>query len=198
MKRLKKEERRRKILDSAIKVFARKNYQAATTAEIAKEAGVSEALIYQHFKSKKELFIASIEETGAFFVENLREILKSYSSDPIEGFRSVYRFYFNYLKRDPTLAKMSLMIIAEADDPDIKKSLKKYLERAANILGKAISNAQKKGLIIDNFDPKSMAWLLVGNYNLLALLKLIDNLDTFDENSVIKIVEPFIKVPSKT
>ncbi len=198
MKRLKKEERRKKILDSAIKVFAKKNYQAATTAEIAREAGVSEALIYQHFKSKKELFIASIEETGSFFIENLRKILKNYDSDPIEGFRSVYRFYFTYLKRDPTLAKMSLMIIAEADDPEIKEVLKKYLEKAASIFARAISNAQKKGLVIDTFNPEAMAWLLVGNYQLLALLKLIDNLDTFDEQSVIKVVEPFIKTQPKT
>ena len=88
---------------------------------------------------------------------------------------------------------MSLLIVAEADDPEIKAALKKYLERAAAILEKAISNTQKKGLIIDTFDPKAMAWLLVGNYNLLALLKLIDNLDAFDEKSVIKIVEPFVK-----
>ncbi len=193
MKRLKKEERRKRILESAIKVFAKKNYQSATTAEIAKEAEVSEALIYQHFKSKKELFIASIEETAAFFINNLKGILKRHENDPVEGFKSVYRFYYNYLRSDPTLAKMSLMIIADADDPEIKQALKKYLDHAALILAKAISNAQKKKLLVDTFDPKAMAWLLVGNYNLLALLKLIDSLDAFDENSVIKIVEPFVE-----
>ncbi len=197
MKRLKREERRKRILDSAIRVFARKNYQAATTAEIAKEAGVSEALIYQHFKSKKELFIASIEETSSFFIENLKQILKRYSSDPVEGFRSVYRFYYNYLKRDPTLAKMSLMIIAEADDPEIKEALRTYLQKAVSILAKAIRNAQNKGLIVSTFNPEAMAWLLVGNYNLLALLKLIDALDTFDEESVIRMVEPFVTVTKK-
>jgi len=191
-KRLSKDERRKNIIISAIMVFSKKNFNAATTAEIAKEAGVSEALIYQHFKSKKELFLESMDFTGTFFVENLKELLNQYTNDPVEGFRAVYKFYYNYLKQNPTLAKMSLMITAEADDIDIKEKLKKYLDKSAEILEKSIRNTQKKGLLLKSANPKILAWTIVGNYQLLSLLKLTDNLNIFDEQSVISLIEPFI------
>lgn len=49
------ENRDQDILNAAIKVFSEKGYNAATTSEIAKEAGVAEGTIFRYFKNKKEL-----------------------------------------------------------------------------------------------------------------------------------------------
>ena len=59
-KRMTAEERKQSIIDATIRVVSRLNYDRATTALIAKEAGVNEALIYNHFKSKQELQVATI------------------------------------------------------------------------------------------------------------------------------------------
>src|SRR5207302_10295510 len=50
--------RRDLILDAAEVVFGRQGYHSATTREVAAQAGVSEALLYQHFAGKSELFEA--------------------------------------------------------------------------------------------------------------------------------------------
>lgn len=55
-KRLASEERRQAIVDAARPLFARKGFDAATTREIARAAGVSEALVFQHFPSKAALY----------------------------------------------------------------------------------------------------------------------------------------------
>ena len=55
--RLPAEERRKQILRSAVRVFARSNYRAAKVADIAAEAGVSEALLYKFFDSKQAIFL---------------------------------------------------------------------------------------------------------------------------------------------
>ena len=55
-RRLTAEERRTGILDAALAVFSRSGYHAASIDDIAKEAGVSKALIYEHFASKQELY----------------------------------------------------------------------------------------------------------------------------------------------
>ena len=60
-KRLSGEERRAAILDSALAVFADRGYHASSIDDIAREAGVSKALIYEHFSSKQELYAELIE-----------------------------------------------------------------------------------------------------------------------------------------
>jgi AcrR family transcriptional regulator len=55
-RRLTAEERRTGILDAALAVFSRSGYHSASIDDIAREAGVSKALIYEHFASKQELY----------------------------------------------------------------------------------------------------------------------------------------------
>ncbi len=59
--RMSKEDRRDQILTSALNVFVERGYNGATTAEIAKEANISEVTLFRHFESKKEIFTSSIE-----------------------------------------------------------------------------------------------------------------------------------------
>ena len=54
--------RRRAILDAALRVFAAGSYSGATTAEIARAVGVTEPILYRHFASKRELYLACIDE----------------------------------------------------------------------------------------------------------------------------------------
>jgi AcrR family transcriptional regulator len=60
-RRLSAEERRRVILDAALDVFARRGYHAASIDEIAHAAGISKALIYEHFPSKRDLHVSLLE-----------------------------------------------------------------------------------------------------------------------------------------
>ena len=60
-KRMTKEKRRLQIIDSAMKLFMKKGYQGTTTANIAKEAGISEITLFRYFSSKKALFKEGIE-----------------------------------------------------------------------------------------------------------------------------------------
>jgi AcrR family transcriptional regulator len=61
------EDRKCQILEGVRKVFARKGLEGATTRELAKEAGVSEALLYKHFPSKEALYQAMLTSCGEEF-----------------------------------------------------------------------------------------------------------------------------------
>lgn len=61
----------RRILEAALEVFARHGYQGAKTLEIARTAGVSEKTLYQHFKSKEQLFALAVHPTLLDIVEPL-------------------------------------------------------------------------------------------------------------------------------
>src|SRR5580765_5745985 len=60
--RLPAEERRALLLETACRVFSRGSYRGVTTAEIAREAGVTEPVLYRHFASKRDLYFACIDE----------------------------------------------------------------------------------------------------------------------------------------
>jgi TetR/AcrR family transcriptional regulator len=58
--RLSGEERRTQIIDAALKLFAGKGFSGTRTREIAELAGISETLIFQHFKTKEDLYRAAL------------------------------------------------------------------------------------------------------------------------------------------
>ena len=66
-RRLTAEERRSGILDAALAVFSQRGYHDSSIDDIASEAGVSKALIYEHFASKQELY-------GDLIARNAREL----------------------------------------------------------------------------------------------------------------------------
>src|SRR3954454_21911458 len=68
-KRLSAVDRRSAIFDSALQVFSRHGYNGASIDEIAQAAGISKALIYEHFPSKKDLHVSLLERhTQEIFV----------------------------------------------------------------------------------------------------------------------------------
>lgn len=78
-RRLSRDERRESILNAARRVFTRSGFAGARTREIAAEAGTNEAILYQHFASKEEMFEAAvaerIEELVRDSLERAKELL---------------------------------------------------------------------------------------------------------------------------
>ncbi|MEL6721105.1 MAG: helix-turn-helix domain-containing protein [Bacteroidota bacterium] len=85
--------RKDKTLSTALELFANQGYNATSTSKIAKEAGVSEGLIFRHFKNKKGLLDAlnkiAEERAGEVFMPILME------TAPKEVIRKVIQFPFN-------------------------------------------------------------------------------------------------------
>jgi len=61
VKRMKKEDRRKQILEAAMTVFVEKGFKGTTTLEIAKAADISEVTLFRYFSSKQEMFLQGIE-----------------------------------------------------------------------------------------------------------------------------------------
>jgi Transcriptional regulator len=70
-------ERQEEILQAALRVFSRKGFDASRTKEIAKEAGISEALLFKHFSSKENLLENLIKMC-------MRLVLKPFVFDPVD------------------------------------------------------------------------------------------------------------------
>src|SRR5436305_15343393 len=80
-RRLSAPDRRAAILDAALQIFSSRGYHAASIDEIAQEAGISKALIYEHFPSKKDLHASLLER----HVQEIFEVLAEAAAGPEPG-----------------------------------------------------------------------------------------------------------------
>ena len=93
--RLAPDERRRQLLDVACVEFAERGFYATSMDDLAAAAGITKPVFYQHFASKRALFIAVLEDVGGRLLEVLTEATSSAQSgrDRVaEGFTAYFRF----------------------------------------------------------------------------------------------------------
>src|ERR1051325_7921474 len=86
MPRLKAPQRREQLMQVATKLFARNGYEATTTAAIAEMAGVTEPILYRHFKSKQELFVAIVKAVSNQTMKHWESLIAGIA-DPAEQIR---------------------------------------------------------------------------------------------------------------
>src|SRR5437764_14994843 len=86
--RLKAAQRREQLIDVATKLFAKSGYDATTTAAIAEAAGVTEPILYRHFDSKQELFVAIVRSVSELTMAQWQAVIGD-TGDPAEEIRRI-------------------------------------------------------------------------------------------------------------
>ena len=89
-------ERRRQLLAVARKVFGRRGYHTVTMDTVAKEAGVTKPILYDHFPSKRELYLALLEADLANLKQRVNDALES-SPGNRERIRASFQAYFDFV-----------------------------------------------------------------------------------------------------
>jgi AcrR family transcriptional regulator len=95
-RRMRAPERRQQLLDVARKVFGRRGYHTVTMDAVAKEAGVTKPILYDHFPSKRQLYLALLEADLANLKERLRDALESRAGNR-ERIRGSFQAYFDFV-----------------------------------------------------------------------------------------------------
>src|SRR5437762_82897 len=98
MPRLKAPQRREQLIEVATKLFARTGYDATTTAAIAIAAGVTEPILYRHFKSKQELFVAIVRDVSDITMKGWAALIAD-MTDPAEKIRTVAEAIPDHIKK---------------------------------------------------------------------------------------------------
>ncbi len=161
MARMRAEERRRQLLDSAARCFARDGYRGTTTARIAAEAGVSEPIIYRHFKNKRDLFIALIEKVGDEVFSNWEQATRS-AKTPLEKLQIL--LYRNPATSDPRTASVYQLLFhasTETSDPRIRQAIRDHYEHYVKSLAAVMREAQEHGHIRDDVPAEWLAWQII-------------------------------------
>ncbi len=125
-----KEERQSELLEAALNVFIEKGYKGTTTAEIAKQANISEVTLFRYFKSKDEIFMLSVKPV----IEESLEMLKLDANHEkfIETLRAALIQRVQYINKHHLVIKLILneqMLLKEYTNviEEMVKSLQKLL-----------------------------------------------------------------------
>lgn len=97
--RLPRDERRGQLLVAASEIFVDRGYHAAGMDEIADRAGVSKPVLYQHFSSKLELYLAVLQRHVDKLVTGVREALRT-TTDNRQRLRAAVQAFFDFIEHD--------------------------------------------------------------------------------------------------
>ncbi len=159
--RLPAEERRAAVLDTACRVFARYSYRAATTAEIAREAGVTEPILYRHFASKQALYLACIE-TAWQRVRAAWDEAVTAEPDPRAWTEAMSNAFLDFKEQRSAVAQLWLRALTESgDDPEIRRYLRRHLREVHAFVADVVRRCQAAGAIPPERDARAEAWIFI-------------------------------------
>lgn len=167
-KRLSAEQRRQAVLDTACRVFSRSSYHGATTAEIAREAGISEPILYRHFGSKRDLYLACLEEAWSSFRGVCEAAVAESPSTCLGAIADAY------MAKGKKIRLIDLWIQAlnvAAEDKVIAAAVRRQMREVRDFFAGVIRDGQERGVIQADRDPDAEAWIFVAG----GLLATIDS-----------------------
>jgi AcrR family transcriptional regulator len=169
--RLPAPERRAAVVETACRVFAKSSYHGSTTAQIARESGVTEPVLYRHFSSKRELYLVCLGVAWERLRTLWEKALES-ESNPSEWVGTLGKTYLQARASDRVIVvDLWIQALTEAaDDPEIRRGLREQVREVHDFVAGVIRRAQESGGIKPERDPDAEAWIFIS----LGLLTTID------------------------
>ena len=154
-------ERREAILGTACRAFALGSYRGTTTAEIAREAGISEPILYRHFESKRELYIACLERQWTELRDRWEDAIES---QPDSGLwlSAMGAAYVAVKEKKKLLGNLWLHALSEVgDDDELRRLVRAHVREVHTFVTDVIRRAQQAGGMRSDLEPRAEAWLFI-------------------------------------
>jgi TetR/AcrR family fatty acid metabolism transcriptional regulator len=154
------EVRKEQIIGAAEKVFARKGFNDATVAEIAQEAGLSDATIYEYFSSKEELLFTVPLETIRTGYEELGGHLE-FIRGAANKLRGIIYGYLSFYKGHPDFASM-LMLILKHNRKFLKTEAYELMRQQSRVIIRIVEEGIASGEFKPDTDPYLVRAVVLG------------------------------------
>jgi TetR/AcrR family fatty acid metabolism transcriptional regulator len=145
-------DRRRQILDAAIRVFARKGFNDCRVSDIAREAEVAYGLVYHYFDSKDQVLNELFVERWSLLLTAIEEV-DARSIPAREKLDAVAGFIIDSYRHDPELMKVIIIEVTRAANSFTRTHLPE-LRQAYALIAKIVSDAQASGEFRDDVDAE--------------------------------------------
>src|SRR5437868_13974316 len=161
-------DKRTRIMDAAIKVFAERGFHSATVAEIARAAGVADGTIYLYFKSKDDLLLRLFDEKMTQLLAEAKAALAEERDAPSRLKRFI-QLHFSLVEKNPDLA--SVLVVELRQSAQFLKSADRQTLGAAylDLIAQVGRGGQEKGELIGSVSPGTAKRAIFGALDELAL-----------------------------
>jgi TetR/AcrR family fatty acid metabolism transcriptional regulator len=184
------EEKRRLILDAAVRVFARKGFHTSRVGDIAEEAGVAHGLLYHYFSSKDEVLETIFRENWGVLVERLDAVVRTDESAR-DKLRHVSAILLRTWRHEPDVVRVLIREIARSAEVQERiGDLVKPIETIRRI----IVHGKDTGEFRSDLDPSLAAVVFYGGIDelltgwVLGQLPDADDAITAAEHTLIEVV----------
>jgi TetR/AcrR family transcriptional regulator, fatty acid metabolism regulator protein len=151
-------DKRRRILDAAIRVFAERGYHASRVGDIAEDAGVAHGLLYHYFASKDDVLKTIFVENWGQLVRRFREV--EASNEPAdEKLAGIAKILLRTWRNDPAL--VTVMVREVARSQHIQDQVVEVGEAFA-IMQRVIEEGQAAGAFRPGIDARLASWVVYG------------------------------------
>jgi AcrR family transcriptional regulator len=164
-------ERRAAVLDCALREFSEGSYRGTTTAAIARVARVTEPVLYRHFASKRDLFLACLEESWAR-VRELWEEAVAAEPDPAQWVQAMGLAYRGAKGLRSVVSSLWIQALAESsEDRQIRSYMRRHLVEVHSFVADVHRRAQEAGGVAASRDADVEAWVFLA----IGLLRAADD-----------------------
>jgi AcrR family transcriptional regulator len=151
-------ERRRQILDAAVRVFARKGYHGARVSDVAREAGVAYGLVYHYYGSKEALLDAIFRETWGAMLATIKSV-EALDEPAAERVRKVSEIVLRTWKRDPDLVRVLVREVTRSSTVQLETA---EIGLAMAALQRIVEQGQHAGAFDEAIDARLAAAIWYG------------------------------------
>jgi AcrR family transcriptional regulator len=146
--------RRRQLLDIALRVFAEHGYHPTTMEEIADAAGVTKPVLYQHFASKRHLYLELLDDVGGRMMDDIAKAVAA-ATGPREQVEAGFLAYFRFVDREANAFRL-LFGSGTRRDEEFEQAVRRVEDSIAEAIAVLIEMA------IDPDHRRLLAHALVG------------------------------------
>jgi len=153
-------DKRRMILDAAVRVFARQGFHSCRVSDIADEAGVAYGLVYHYFASKDEVLDTLFLERWDVMLEMIRDV----DARPIparEKLHEIVSFIVDSYRHDPDMMKVIIVEVTRAANSFGRTHIEQ-IRTAYDLIGGIVEKAQADGVFKSEIEPRFAAMAFYG------------------------------------
>lgn len=154
MARRRTDDKRQRILDAAVRVFAKKGYHGAKVAEIAKKAGVADGTIYLYFRNKEDILVSLFDEVMEEHISQARAEIARVSGAP-EKLRVAAQHHLKLFSGNEDLAVVFQVELRQSTK-FLERFTASWLQDYFKLLQDVIAEGQRDGTIRPDL-PKKLA-----------------------------------------
>jgi TetR/AcrR family fatty acid metabolism transcriptional regulator len=158
-------DKRTRILDAAITVFARSGYHGARVSDIAREAGIAYGLVYHYFRNKEEILASAFEERWAGFLAVI-EAIAAREGTSHDRLRSVAALTLNAFRRRPDWVKVLVLEIQRSSRFAAPEQIR-AVGRLFDLVARIVRAGQEAGELRKDVDPRVACFMFVGALDLV-------------------------------